>query len=54
MYLTSIWECQFHEECKKLINNYKYLYNLSYATNFSILLGIGVAGFFLAKNYFLI
>ena len=35
----------------ELISNYKYLYNLSYATNFSILLGIGVAGFFLAKNY---
>ena len=35
----------------ELINNYKYLYNSNYLTNFSMLIGIGFASLFLVKGF---
>jgi hypothetical protein len=35
----------------ELINNYKYLYNLNYAMNFNMIIGIGLAGVFLVKGF---
>jgi hypothetical protein len=35
----------------ELINNYKYLYNSNYLTNFSMVIGIGFAGLFLVKGF---
>jgi hypothetical protein len=35
----------------ELINNYKYLYNLNYAMNFNMIIGIVLAGAFLVKGF---
>ena len=35
----------------ELINNYKYLYNLNYLKNFSMVIGIGFASLFLVKGF---